>query len=158
MAEISEQTVTPRCQVSGTSRIDRWRNEVKGGGRRLGTGGSNCTFGFVAMRRHIKVSSSASKSMRKWSPGLARHGGGHGQPALRVECDNHGGIFPLSTDGVNLHRGAENVAKDGNKEWILAGRNIAEAPLASDLWKLTNGSTNWQITEVIQQRVELLDG
>jgi hypothetical protein len=36
------------------------------------------------------------------------HGGGHGQPALRVECDNHGGIFPLSTDGVNLHRGAEN--------------------------------------------------
>src|SRR5262245_32673172 len=48
-------------------------------------------------------------------PRFGGHGGGHGQPALRVECDNHGGIFPLSTDGVNLHRGEENVAKDGKK-------------------------------------------
>jgi hypothetical protein len=40
----------------------------------MGTGQALSTFnqfGFDAMRRHIKASSSESKSMRKWSPGLA---------------------------------------------------------------------------------------
>jgi hypothetical protein len=40
----------------------------------MGTGQDLSTFnqfGFDAMRRHSKASSSASKSTRKWSPGLA---------------------------------------------------------------------------------------
>ena len=35
-------------------------------------------------------------------PRFGGHGGGHGQPALRIESYNHGGIFPLSIDCVNL--------------------------------------------------------
>ena len=46
----------------------------RGGRSSMGTGQALSTFnqfGFDAMRRHVKASSSASKSTRKWSPGLA---------------------------------------------------------------------------------------
>jgi hypothetical protein len=37
-------------------------------------------------------------------PRFGGHSGRHGQPALRVESYNHGGIFPLSIESVNLGR------------------------------------------------------
>ena len=55
--------------------LDRKYSRRRGGrSSSMGTGQALSTFnqfGFDAMRRHIKASSSASKSMRKWSPGLA---------------------------------------------------------------------------------------
>jgi hypothetical protein len=34
-------------------------------------------------------------------PRFGGNGGGNGQPALRIESYNHGGIFPLPFDSVN---------------------------------------------------------
>jgi len=54
--------------------LDRKYSRRRGGRSSMGTGQALSTFnqfGFDAMRRHIKASSSASKSTRKWSPGLA---------------------------------------------------------------------------------------
>ena len=49
-------------------------------------------------------------------PRFGRHGGGYGQPALGIESYNHGGIFPLSTNSVNLGRGTESVSGKGAKD------------------------------------------
>jgi hypothetical protein len=54
--------------------LDRKYSRRRGGRSSIGTGQALSTFNqfsFDAMRRHIKASSSASKSTRKWSPGLA---------------------------------------------------------------------------------------
>src|SRR5215468_5402399 len=54
--------------------LDRKYSRRRGGRSSIGTGQALSTFnqfGFDAIRRHIKASSSASKSTRKWSPGLA---------------------------------------------------------------------------------------
>lgn len=54
--------------------VDRKYSRRRGGRSSMGTGQALSTFnqfGLDAMRRHIKASSSASKSTRKWSPGLA---------------------------------------------------------------------------------------
>ena len=54
--------------------LDREYSRRRGGRSSMGTGQALSTFnqsGFDAMRRHIKASSSASKSTRKWSPGFA---------------------------------------------------------------------------------------
>jgi hypothetical protein len=54
--------------------LDRKYSRRRGGRSSMGTGQALSIFnqfGFDAMRRHINASSSASKSMRKWSPGLA---------------------------------------------------------------------------------------
>src|SRR4029453_636146 len=54
--------------------LDRKYSRRRDGRSSIGTGQALSTFnqfGLDAMRRHIKASSSASKSTRKWSPGLA---------------------------------------------------------------------------------------
>src|SRR5712692_6704071 len=54
--------------------LDRKYSRLRGGRSSMGTGQALSTFnqfGFDAMRRHITASSWASKSTRKWSPGLA---------------------------------------------------------------------------------------
>ena len=66
--------------------LDRKYSRRRGGRSSMGTGQALSTlnqFGFDAMRRHIKASSSASKSTRKWSPGLA--GTAAGTVNLRFE-------------------------------------------------------------------------
>jgi hypothetical protein len=57
-----------------THNLDRKYSRRRGGRSSIDTGQALSTFnhfGFDAMRRHNKASSSASKSTRKWSPGFA---------------------------------------------------------------------------------------
>jgi len=54
--------------------LDRKYSRRRAGRSSMGTGQALSTFnqfGFDTMRRHMKASSSGSKSTRKWSPGLA---------------------------------------------------------------------------------------
>jgi hypothetical protein len=53
---------------------------------------------FLATRRKTSVSSRGSNSALKWSPGFAGASRcRHGQAALVVERENHGGIIPRKT-------------------------------------------------------------
>ena len=125
----------------------------------MGTGQALSTFnqfGFAAMRRHIKASSSASKSMRKWSPGLAGTAAGtvnrrfESSVTIMVGDSHYRPTVSICTAERRTSRKTE------KKEWILIGRNIARGSARETRGRYER-MTNWLDQEVIQQRVELLD-
>jgi len=90
--------------------LDRKYSRRRGGRSSIGTGQALSTFnqfGFDAMRRHIKASSSASKSTRKWSPGLAGTAAGtvnrrfESRVTIMVGYSHHG---PTVSTGKGEHR------------------------------------------------------
>src|SRR5262245_8992855 len=82
VCSVSSQAVTrgSPCRFAGVGvqqpghNLGRKYSRRRAGRSSMGTGQALSTFnqfGFDAMRRHMKASSSGSKSTRKWSPGLA---------------------------------------------------------------------------------------
>src|SRR5262247_758850 len=70
-------------------------------------------------------------------PRFGRHGGGHSQPALRIESYNHGGEFPRPIKSVNLGGSAEPLANCGFKIQILI-RSKSQPVKEDDERKISN--------------------
>jgi hypothetical protein len=89
--------------------LDRKYFRRRGGRSSMGTGQALSTFnqfGFDAMRRHIRASSSASKSTRKWSPGFAGTAAGTVNRRLESSVTIMVGYSDDAPAGVNLPGGS----------------------------------------------------
>ena len=103
--------------------LDRKYSRRRGGrSSSMGTGQALSTFnqfGFDAMRRHIKASSSASKSMRKWSPGLAGTAAGTVNRRFESSVTIMVGYSHYRPTVATCTVERRTWRKTENKEWIL---------------------------------------
>jgi hypothetical protein len=102
--------------------LDRKYSRRRGGRSSMGTGQALSTFnqfGFDAMRRHIKASSSGSKSTRKWSPGLAGTAAGTVNRRFESRVTIMVGYSHDRFKGVNWAGEQETLANCGFKIRIL---------------------------------------